>query len=123
MKGKLWGGRFAGRLLPELEAFSSSLEVDSQLYPFDVAGSLAHARGLFAGGLLDGDRLREVEEGLLQVRRELDEGAFEFREADEDVHTAVERRRTEVAPEAGGGLPARRAPTRPRAPRPPPHRP
>lgn len=108
-KGKLWGGRFSGRLLPELEAFSSSLEVDSQLYPFDVAGSLAHARGLRAAELLDGDRLHEVEQGLRQVRQELDEGAFEFRESDEDIHTAVERRLTEVAPEAGARLHAGRS--------------
>ena len=109
MKGKLWGGRFSGRLLPELEAFSSSLEVDSQLYQFDVAGSLAHARGLHAAELLDGDRLREVEVGLRQVRQELDQGVFEFRESDEDIHTAVERRLTEVAPEAGARLHAGRS--------------
>jgi argininosuccinate lyase len=108
-KGKLWGGRFAGRLLPELEAFSSSLEVDSQLYPFDIAGSLAHARGLHAGGLLDGERLREAERGLAQVRQELDEGAFTFQESDEDIHTAVERRLTEVAPEAGARIHAGRS--------------
>ncbi|MBO0704383.1 MAG: argininosuccinate lyase [Candidatus Dormibacteraeota bacterium] len=109
MKGKLWGGRFSGRLLPELEAFSSSLEVDSELYPFDVAGSLAHARGLHVADLLDADRLREVEEGLRQVRQELDGGTFEFRESDEDIHTAVERRLTEVAPEAGTRLHAGRS--------------
>ena len=49
---KLWGTASGGDLLPELERFSSSLEVDFELYPYDIAGSIAHARGLAAAGLL-----------------------------------------------------------------------
>jgi argininosuccinate lyase len=37
------------------------------------------------------------------VRRELDSGDFKFRASDEDIHTAVERRLTEVTP-AGAAL-------------------
>ncbi len=73
-KGKLWGGRFEKGLLPELEAFSSSLDLDYELYPHDIRGSLAHARGLAAAGLLTKAQLRAVEKGLAQVRRELDGG-------------------------------------------------
>src|SRR6185437_13651647 len=51
---KLWGSRFEGGLLPELEQFSSSLETDFDLYRFDIAGSLAHARGLAAAGIISG---------------------------------------------------------------------
>ena len=42
----VWGARFRKPLHPELERFSSSLETDFELYPFDIAGSIAHARGL-----------------------------------------------------------------------------
>ena len=107
--GKLWGGRFQRGLLPELEAFSSSLEVDYELYPYDIAGSIAHARGLAAAGLLDDATLEAVERGLTQVRRELDEGRFAFVETDEDIHTAVERRLTELEPDAGARLHAGRS--------------
>jgi argininosuccinate lyase len=95
-------------MLPELERFSSSLEIDFELYPYDIAGSLAHARGLFAAGLLPRSRLLAIERGLRRIRRELDEGEFRFRESDEDIHTAIERRLTEITP-AGASLHAGRS--------------
>src|SRR5207302_3119511 len=105
---KLWGGRFSGALLPELERFSSSLEVDFELYPFDLAGSVAHARGLAAAGIIKRTQLAAIERGLRRIRRELDEGEFDFTPADEDIHTAVERRLTELTP-AGAALHAGRS--------------
>jgi argininosuccinate lyase len=41
---------------------------------------------------------------LDQVEGELSEARFPFREDDEDIHMAIERRVTELAPEAGGRL-------------------
>ena len=95
-------------MLPELERFSSSLEVDFELYPYDIAGSLAHARGLAAAGLLPPARLRAIERGLRRIYKELDGGAFKFRPTDEDIHTAVERRLTEITP-SGASLHAGRS--------------
>ena len=94
----MWGGRFTGKLLPELEAFSSSLEVDFDLYPFDVAGSVAHAHGLAAAGVLRPAQLKAIERGLRRVKRELDDDTFELKDGDEDIHTAIERRLTEITP-------------------------
>ena len=99
----MWGGAFRGGMLPELERFSSSLEADFDLYPYDIAGSLAHARALAAAGLVSRSALTAIERGLRRVRRELDGGEFEFRHTDEDIHTAVERRLTEITP-AGATL-------------------
>jgi len=104
----LWGGRFRRGLLPELERFSSSIEMDFELYPYDIAGSIAHARGLAAAGLISATRLTAIERGLRRVKRELDEGGFRFRPTDEDIHTAVERRLTEITP-AGAFLHAGRS--------------
>ena len=104
----MWGGRFSRRMLPELERFSASLEVDFELYPFDIAGSVAHARGLAAAGIITPAQLKAIERGLRRVKRELDEGMFEFASTDEDIHTAVERRLTELTP-AGAALHAGRS--------------
>jgi argininosuccinate lyase len=52
--------------------------------------------------------LAAIERGLRQVVRELDDGAFKFRDTDEDIHTAVERRLTEITP-AGASLHAGRS--------------
>ena len=49
-----------------------------------------------------------IERGLRRVKRELDEGEFEFQDSDEDIHTAIERRLTELTP-AGAALHAGRS--------------
>jgi argininosuccinate lyase len=95
---KLWGGRFKGKLLPELERFSSSLALDYELYPYDIRGSVAHAHGLAAAGLLTRRQLAAIESGLREVERELDHDKFAFQPSDEDIHTAIERRLTEITP-------------------------
>ncbi len=97
-KGKLYSGRFHEGLLPELEGFSRSLEMDVELAPYDIAGSIAHARGLRAAGHLTKAQLRSVEKGLKQVGEEIAGGKFVFQESDEDIHTAVERRHPTPAP-------------------------
>ncbi|HYM67123.1 MAG TPA: argininosuccinate lyase, partial [Patescibacteria group bacterium] len=48
-------------------------------------------------------RLIAIERGLRRVERELDGGDFKFVPSDEDIHTAVERRLTEITP-AGASL-------------------
>ena len=53
-------------------------------------------------------RLVAIERGLRRIRRELDAGEFELSESDEDIHTAVERRLTEITP-AGASLHAGRS--------------
>jgi argininosuccinate lyase len=103
-QGKLYGGRFTEGLLPELERFASSLALDLRLAPFDVAGSIAHARGLHAAGLITEEQRRGIERGLGQVAAEIAAGSFRFEETDEDVHTAVERRLTELYPDGGARL-------------------
>src|SRR2546423_4526104 len=95
-------------MLPELERFTSSLELDYELYPYDVAGSIAHARGLAAAGLLSRSQATAIERGLRRVKRELDEGTFKLRPADEAIHPATERRLTEITP-AGASLHAGRS--------------
>ncbi len=51
--GALWGGRFASGPSPELQALSKSTQFDWQLYPYDIAGSRAHAKALAAAGYLE----------------------------------------------------------------------
>jgi argininosuccinate lyase len=46
----------------------------------------------------------ELHRALDHVGRELSDGSFPFAEGDEDIHMAIERRVTELAPDAGGRL-------------------
>ncbi|HYI60977.1 MAG TPA: argininosuccinate lyase [Acidimicrobiales bacterium] len=100
----LWHGRFAGGPAEALLAFTVSLPFDRVLAPDDIAGSRAHVRGLVRGGLLDGDEAGAVLGALDRVEAELADGTFAFAPSDEDIHTAVERRVTELAGPAGAKL-------------------
>jgi argininosuccinate lyase len=87
-----------------VEAFTTSLPVDRHLYPFDVAGSLAHVRGLVRARLLTPREGARLAAGLGRVRRELDAGRFRFLPSDEDIHVAIERRLTALLGPLGGKL-------------------
>ena len=100
----LWHGRFAGGPAEELLAYTVSLPFDQRLAADDIAGSRAHVRGLARGGLLSDAERDEVLAALDRVEVELAEGSFAFVASDEDIHTAVERRVTELAGPAGAKL-------------------
>ena len=100
----LWHGRFEGGPADELLAFTASLPFDRRLAADDIDGSRAHVLGLGRAGILVEAEVDAVLAALDTVARELVEDRFEFRPTDEDVHTAVERRVTELAGDAGAKL-------------------
>ena len=109
-KVSLWGGRFAGGPADALAALSKSTHFDWRLAPYDLAGSRAHARVLHGAGLLDDSALEAMLAGLEQLRADVDSGAFQPADDDEDVHTALERGLIERAgADVGGRLRAGRS--------------
>ncbi len=100
----LWHGRFGEGPSDELLAFTVSLPFDRRLADVDITGSRAHVTMLARQGLLDGDDRAAIVAALDAVRDELHDGHFVFTDTDEDIHTAIERRVTELAGEAGGKL-------------------
>ncbi|MEL7207117.1 MAG: argininosuccinate lyase [Actinomycetota bacterium] len=100
----LWHGRFEGGPAEELLAYTESLSFDRALAADDITGSRAHVRGLVRAGLLDGDEASSILGALDAVEGELADGTFVPVDSDEDIHTAVERRVTELAGPTGGKL-------------------
>jgi len=100
----LWHGRFAGGPAEALMAYTVSLPFDQQMWRDDVTGSAAHVRGLARVGLLDDGECDAILAALDQVSDEMESATFVFVESDEDIHTAIERRVTEIAGPAGGKL-------------------
>jgi len=97
----LWSGRFGEGPSEELLAFTVSLPFDRRLAADDLAGSRAHVRGLGRAGVLTDEEVSILLAALDHVGEELADGVFKFLDSDEDVHTAIERRVTEIAGAVG----------------------
>ncbi|WP_217912860.1 argininosuccinate lyase [Miltoncostaea marina] len=102
--GRLWGGRFGAGSAEAFDRLNSSLEVDRRLWPQDLRASRAHARMLGAQGIIPAEDAAAIDDGLERIAGELERGEFPFVPGDEDIHTAVERRLTELVGDAGRRL-------------------
>jgi argininosuccinate lyase len=99
---RLWGGRFGDQTDPRAAAFTRSIEVDRELALDDIAGSIAHVRGLGRAGLIADDDIETLVEGLEAIRSDLEAGTFAWDPELEDVHLNVEAALGErVGPVAG----------------------
>ena len=99
----LWHGRIQGSSATVLRNLNSSIGFDSRLYKEDIFGSKAHARMLQKIGVFNESELSDVLKALDQIEIEIESGSIEVLSSDEDVHTLVERRLTEITP-AGARL-------------------
>ena len=100
----LWHGRFAAAGAPSLADFTHSIAFDARLWRDDITGSRAHVEMLGRAGILTASDVAAIDAALLVVHREMDDGVFVFEEGDEDIHTAIERRVTQIAGNAGARL-------------------
>ena len=104
MTKKLWGGRFTGKTDPLMEEFNASISFDRRMWQADLQGSQAYARALAHAHLLSESEVETIVAGLEQVAQEWAQGQFELRAGDEDIHTANERRLTELIGAVAGKL-------------------
>ena len=93
----LWSGRMGSEPAAVMMAFTESLSTDRRLGEDDVRGSIAHVNGLGRAGILPSDEVVVLLAALEQVATELRQQTFVYEASDEDVHTAIERRVTEIA--------------------------
>jgi len=100
----LWGGRFSTKLNDQAWDLNSSLPVDQRMAIQDVDGSIAWANALHQANVLLDEEHASIARGLATVREEFSSGQFSFAPSDEDIHTAVERRLTELIGVTAGKL-------------------
>jgi len=100
----LWSGRFRAGLNSLASVLNNSLPVDRRLYKEDIRGSQAWAQALAAAGVITSTEAEILVNGLQAVLEEMESETFQFSEKDEDIHTAVERRLTELVGTVGGKL-------------------
>ena len=103
-QNKLWGGRFTEGTNAFVQAFTASVNFDKQLAPYDIEGSVAHAKMLNRVGILTDDECQQIMTGLSEILEEIERGEFEWSIALEDVHMNIEARLTDKIGIAGKKL-------------------
>ena len=101
---KLWGGRFSTGTAKILDEFNASIPFDKELYIEDIEGSIAHSQMLAKQGIIAQDEADKIKEGLLQIKKEIEDGEFKWDIADEDIHMAIEKRLIEIIGDTGKKL-------------------
>jgi len=108
-----------------MHEFNQSLKYDKRMYDADIRGSIAYSKSLALVGILTQDEETKIVNGLEAVKKEWDDGVvspistvpiqlkpgeaheveqFQIQPDDEDIHTANERRLTELIGPLGGKL-------------------
>src|SRR5581483_4607778 len=96
-------GRFGSGPGADVAQYTESISFDWRLWEHDILGSLAHATMLQKIGVLTKRELKEIENGLEGIAREIAEGKFQWRYELEDVHMNIEAELTRRVP-AGAKL-------------------
>lgn len=101
---KPWGGRFSEPTDKGVEEFTSSLRFDKRLYPYDIAGSIAHCRMLAAQGIISSEDAEGIIAGLHGILNDLGAGTLPLSSDLEDIHMAVEAALIDRIGQVGGKL-------------------
>lgn len=104
MSDMMWGGRFTKAEEKNALDFNASISYDCRMYKEDIAGSMAHAKMLARHGIISEEDCRKITEGLQKIKKEIDDGNFDFSVELEDIHMNVEKRLTDDIGDAGARL-------------------
>ena len=100
----MWGSRFAHSSDPLMDSFGASIGFDQRMWEADLKGSHAYAQALSEAGILTPAECTAIQEGLDDMAAEWRRGEFRLEPADEDIHTAHERRLHELVGDVAGKL-------------------
>jgi len=101
---KLWAGRFSKDTDNRVNSFNSSLSFDSRMYKNDIEGSVAHAKMLGATGIISGEDVEKIIEGLTGILADIESGKLTFDNDAEDIHMFIESELTARIGDAGKRL-------------------
>ena len=104
MSEMMWGGRFTKAEEKNALDFNASISYDCRMYREDIAGSIAHAKMLAAHGIISAEDQEKITAGLKKIKKQIDEGQFDFSIELEDIHMNIEKRLTDDIGDAGARL-------------------
>jgi argininosuccinate lyase len=97
-------GRFNKAVDNKVAEYTASIPFDWRLYPYDIAGSTAHARMLAKQGIITESEAQSIVAGLDAIQVDIEKGKFRFSLDLEDIHMNIEARLIEKVGEAGRKL-------------------
>ena len=103
-KSEAWSALFSEPMSELVKRYTASVFFDKRLWQADIEGSLAHAGMLAAQGIINAQDHAAIQQGMQQIRSEIESGAFEWKLDLEDVHLNIEARLTQLVGDAGKRL-------------------
>ncbi|MFZ4766598.1 MAG: argininosuccinate lyase [Roseimicrobium sp.] len=100
----MWKGRFQQPTSALVQRYGQSVSFDWRLYEHDIRGSIAHARGLEKVGILSAEEFAEIQTGLLDIKKDIEDGRFQWKQDLEDVHMNIESELTKRIGPTGAKL-------------------
>lgn len=99
---KLWE-KLPHQLHPLIEKYTVSDDylLDQILLPYDIKGTIAHAKGLYSIGIFNKKELKQIRSILSLLQKEYQEGKVKLSVTDEDSHTFIENYLSEKLPKIG----------------------
>ena len=97
-------GRFEKDADKRAQTYTASIRYDWRLYPYDIAGSIAHARMLARQDIISKQDADTIIGGLNSIKEEIEQDDFDFKPELEDIHMNIESRLIEKVGEVGGKL-------------------
>ncbi|NPA41895.1 MAG: argininosuccinate lyase [Aquificae bacterium] len=101
---KPWSGRFSEGTDEFVEEFTESVSYDRELALEDIEQNIAHVKTLLKAGVLKEEEAKELIKGLKEIKKDIEEGNFEWKRELEDVHMNIEAELTKRIGELGGKL-------------------
>ena len=103
-KSAAWSARFSEPMSELVKRYTASVTFDQRLAVFDIQASLAHAEMLAAQKIISAADYALIEQGMNQIRGEIESNTFNWQTDLEDVHLNIEARLTLLVGDAGKRL-------------------
>ena len=88
----------------QVQEYMASIPFDRRLYRQDIEGSIAHARMLAKQGIIVESEAETIIKGLRSIRKEIEQGEFQFKTELEDIHMNIEAALFEKIGDVAGKL-------------------
>ena len=101
---KPWHGRLSADADAATSRLLASLDVDTALWKYDIAGSIAHAQMLREQRIITRAEFAKIKSGLKNIARRIEAGRLKMPIELEDIHMVIEKALIDAIGPAGGKL-------------------